>query len=572
MKRVPRCCATIGLLVLAMGRVPAEAALQLTALPGTVRVAQDGAVAGSDAARIGCARGEYESFQVVVTALGGNAREIWAEVSELRNGSGAVLPANRVTVYREVYVPVRHSAPRAVLPPGLVPDPLVPFTNPYTGEPIPEPKWQGDRQAGPRFGASGFELWDGRQQPLWVDVWVPRDAAPGIYTGVFRVGAADGAAAELPVEVTVWDFELPEGPTHENHFGGFNRVAAYHGLKPDSDAFRAIEERYAQSMAEHRINPPLPGSLRPTVAEDGTAEFPEELDGRITAFVQRFHVTNLEIPRAPFGDAPGADREKALRYYRSWYAFLEKKGWAARSYLYMLDEPNTPEQYEQVRRLGALVQEAEPRIRRLVVEQPYVQDPAWGTLDEAIDIWCPLFGFVHEPSVRRVLDQGDAVWSYSALVQSAPPYHPEFEQVKGDNPPYWQMDFPLTAYRIAPWLNRRYAITGLLYWSTVYWGSPERNPWDDPGFRIRWNGDGALFYPGDDAGIEGPVASMRLKNLRDGMEDYEYFVLLESRGGKEVVEEVVRSAVPAWGSWDQDPNRLPDLRRRLAEEIMKRPG
>jgi len=156
------------------------------------------------------------------------------------------------------------------------------------------------------------------------------------------------------------------------------------------------------------------------------------------------------------------------------------------------------------------------------------------------------------------------------LVQSAPDYHPRYAEVKNDDPPYWEIDFPLTAYRIAPWLNRRYGVTGLLYWSTVFWQAPQRNPWDDPGFRLRWNGDGALFYPGNDAGIEGPIASLRLKSLRDGMEDYEYFALLEQRGGKAVVDEIVRQAVPTWGTWDSDPDRLMELRHRLAEEIVKR--
>ena len=162
------------------------------------------------------------------------------------------------------------------------------------------------------------------------------------------------------------------------------------------------------------------------------------------------------------------------------------------------------------------------------------------------------------------------MWSYTALFQRAPDYHPEYEKVKGEDPPYWQIDVPLVSYRIAPWLNRRYGITGLLYWSTCYWGSPDRNPWDEPGFRGYWNGDGALLYPGADAGLEGPIGSLRLKSLRDGMEDYEYFVILEQRGGAELVEAIVREAVPTWGSWNQDPDALPRLRAQLAEAITAR--
>ena len=555
--------------LLAGGLAIAETAIELKAVPGSVRVRQDQPFEGQDEAVIACARGEYESFQVVVTARGSLLKPCVAGMSALRSEGAAEIAEPNITLYRVAYVPVRFSSPGATCPPGLTPDPLVPFKNPYTGEDVAQPVWRENGREGGRFGGNGFEVWPDQHQPVWVDVFVPRETPPGVYAGLFTVHAGD-QRAELPVELTVWGFTLPEGPTHENHFGGFERVAAYHRVEPGSEAFDLIEDRYIAVLAEHRINPPIPRRLWPRVADDGAAIFDEVTDAAITEFVNRYHVSNIDVPRAPFGDALGVDRDKALRFYRSWYDYLERKGWARRAYVYMLDEPNDPEAYERVRRLGALVNEAAPGLRRLVVEQPYTQDPAWGTLDGALDIWCPLFGFVHEPSVQRVIAQGDDVWSYTALVQKAPPYHPEYESVKGDLPPFWQVDYPVTSYRIPAWLNRRYGITGLLYWSTVYWGSPDRNPWDDPGFRIRWNGDGALFYPGADAGIEGPVASIRLKNLRDGMEDYEYFALLEARGGGEAVEQIVRAAVPTWGSWQQDPYRLIELRARLAGEILQR--
>ena len=570
MRQIGLCVLGLFVYLCRAGVATGQPAIQLEAVPPTVLVRQEGRLAGAAEAGVACARNEYESVQIVVTAVGGSVGEIQAEVSALEGPGGATLPAEHVVLYRAAYVPIRHAAPRATEPLGLTPDPLIPFVNPYTGEAIPEPRWDGRERVGPRFGAARFEVWEGQHQPLWLDVFVPEGTAPGTYEGACKVSGKGVQPVEIPVRVTVWDFALPDGPTHENHFGGFSYVARYHGLAADSEEFHAIEDRYIEMMATHRINPPLPRRLRPSIEDDGTAVFSEELDQRLTEFVARYYVTNIDVPRAPFADMLGADRAKALNYYRSWYAYLDRKGWADRAYLYMLDEPNDADAYERVRQLGALVGEAEPRLRRLVVEQPYTQNAEWGALDEAIDIWCPLFGFVHEPSVQRVQANGDEVWSYTALVQTAPHYHPEYEEVKGDLPPFWEIGFPVTAYRIAPWLNRRYGITGLLYWSTVYWFAPERDPWDDPGFRIRWNGDGALFYPGEDAGIEGPVGSIRLKNLRDGMEDYEYFALLEERGGKDVVEQVVCSGVPTWGTWVQDPGFLLVLRARLANEIVQR--
>jgi hypothetical protein len=544
--------------------------INLTSLSSTVRVAQDGPIQGTPTVEIAGARGETESFQVVVTAEDGRLDNATAQIGPLRAAGGQSLPQECIELFREGYVPVRHSAPRATCAPGLIADPLIPFKNPYTGKPVPEPKWKDEKQIGPRFGADGFEVWAGHHQPLWADVRIPRDATAGQYETTLRVTAGNALAAEILIRLTVWDFALPEVPTHENHFGGFEGLKAYHHLEKDPEKYDRLEERYVGMMSAHRLNPPIPARLWPKPAADGSVLFDNEADRRLTDFVKRYHVSNVPVPGAPFGDVLGAHRAEALRFYRTVFNYLENKGWGKRAYLYMLDEPNDPEAYERVRQLGALVHEAAPGLRRLVVEQPYTENPAWGLLDGAVDIWCPLFGFIDEASVDRVRSRGNTVWSYTALVQPAPPYHPEFAKIKSDNPPYWQIDFPVTSYRLAPWLNRRYHITGLLYWSTIYWGSPDRNPWDDPGFRIRWNGEGALFYPGEDAGIEGPVASIRLKLLRDGMEDYEYFVLLEQAGGKELVDEVVRTAVPTWGAWVQNPHCLPDLRQRLAREILSR--
>jgi len=561
---------TIMLLALGSIQVTANAGtIQLKGLPPTVRVRQDEIVTGTDAVDICGARGEFESFQVVVTAIGTNLQGISAEMSSLKKETKECIPTKSVSIYREVYVPVRYGSPRATVPPGLIADPLVPLVDPYTDRPVREPRWRDRRLEGSRFGGTGFDLWRDRHQPLWVDVEIPQDAAPGVYRGALTVRATSAKAARIPVRLTVWDFVLPDGPTHENHFGGFSYMGRYHKLDQNSDQYHRLEDKYIAMMAAHRINPPLPRLLHPEVAADGSAVFDGEIDRRINEFVERYRVTNIEVPRAPFPDVLAANRSKALRYYRSWYAYLKKKGWADRAYLYMLDEPNDKEAYERVRQLGALVHEAEPNLRRLVVEQPYSQNSDWGSIDNAVDIWCPLFGFLHEPSIKRVQNAGDEVWSYTALCQKAPSYHPEYEEVKSEDPPYWQIDFPVLSYRIAPWLNRRYGVTGLLYWAAVYWSSPQRNPWDSPGFRIRFNGEGALFYPGEDAGIEGPVASIRLKNLRDGMEDYEYFALLDKRRCSAVVDEIIRSAVPTWGTWNQDPHRLLELRKALAMEILR---
>jgi hypothetical protein len=95
------------------------------------------------------------------------------------------------------------------------------------------------------------------------------------------------------------------------------------------------------------------------------------------------------------------------------------------------------------------------------------------------------------------------------------------------------------------------------------------DPWHNPGFAhpVHYNGGGCLFYPGVPYGIDGPVASMRLKNLRDGMEDYEHFVLLEKRRGADAVRKIVDRVAPNWWDYCRDSEAILDARGELARQI-----
>ncbi len=540
----------------------------LNAIYAATQVSLNGSVAGTDSVAISCARNETTSFQVVVTARHDKLVGVDAILSPLGSRSGDTLPPECVEMFCAVFVPVRQSDPVAPLPPGMWSDVLVPRLDPWTGEPVQGVQWGEAGFTGERFRGQ-FEIWPNQHQPVWGDIHIAKDTPAGEYTATLTVTADNAETQHMPVTLEVWDFTLPDGPTLENHFGGFSHAAPYYGLDTDSEEFERLEDIFVEMLVAHQINPHLPRRLHPAIGDDGRALFDNKLDGRITAYVNRHHMTNIQVPNAPFADVMGANRSKGTAYYRSWCDYLERKDWLDRSYLYMYDEPQRVDQYDAVREIGAFVGKAEPRLRRLVVEQTYTQNPAWGVLDDATDIWCPLLGYIHEPSIKRVQAAGDDVWTYTALAQPTPDYYPDYETAKDDLPPFWQIDWPRLGYRIAPWICRRYGATGLLYWATCYWGNPPRNPWDNPTMGDHWNGEGILFYPGKEAGIDGLVASVRLKNVRDGLQDYEYFVLLESLGGEDVVERIVREAVPTWGSWEQNPGRLLDLRSTLAEVILR---
>lgn len=559
--------------------------IALKALNSMERISQNQKMYGAATVKIKSARNEVESFQVVVSAPKENINVIKVEISDLIGPEGSKIEKDNIKLFREEYVRVRMSTPRAELPPGLYPDPLVPFINPITGKPI-EPLARTSKRWGESATTSGhdmyampFEVFKGQNQAIWVDVHVPKDVPAGIYSGQLHVLARGGISEQIPIAVTVWDFTLPDGPTHRNHFGSFGNIARYFSIERNSDRFKQIEMRYCQAMSEHRINPPIPRYLLPQSNDDGSLEIIPERHKALKEFISRLHVTDFEIPRSPFARLPSstlrsdyktispANRKKAQLYYKEFYKYLKDNGWEEGAYVYMLDEPNLRENYEQVLVLGQLVHEAVPQLKCLVVEQTYLQDPSWPDIDQAVDIWCPLWSFLDRKTINDKLAHGDEVWSYTALVQRAPRYHPQYQTVKDFDPPYWHIDRPLTVYRVPTWINYQYDITGLLYWSTV---TTVIEPWSNPAFAHprHYNGGGFLFYPGLPCGIDGPVISMRMKNLRDGMEDYEYFVILERLTDKKIAKKIVDTISQNWWNFSKDPNEFLAAREKMAQQIL----
>ena len=564
----------------------ADERITITALNSMERIAQNQKTQGTQTAKISSARNEVESFQVVVSAPKENINGITVYVSDFISPKGSKIRKENIKLFREEHIRVRISSPRAELPPGLYPDPLVPLINPVTNKPI-EPLNSYRKRWGEPVKTSGydmyavpFEVFKGQNQAIWVDVHVPKEVPAGIYSGELTVQATARISEQIPVIVTVWNFTLPDGPTHRNHFGSFSNIARYFNIERNSDRFKQIEMRYCQTMSEHRINPPIPSYLLPQTNDDGSLKIIPERHAALKDFITKFHVTDFEIPRASFARLPGStlrsdyktispeNKEKAQRYYREFYKYLKDNGWEKGAYLYMLDEPNLRENYEQVLVLGQLVHEAVPQLKCLVVEQMYLQDPSWPDIDPAVDIWCPLWSFIDRETINDKIAGGDEVWSYTALVQRSPRYHPQYQTVWNYDPPYWHIDRPLTEYRVPTWINYQYNITGLLYWSTV---TTVIEPWYNPAFAHprHYNGGGFLFYPGSPCGIDGPVTSMRLKNLRDGMEDYEYFRILEKLTDKKTVKKIVDAVAPNWWNFSKDPDDFLAAREKIAQQILK---
>lgn len=566
--------------------------VRLTSISSLDRIGMDEPLYGEPQVKIKAAKNEYESFQVVVGAISKTVLVTNAEISDLKGDAGSINSEN-ITLYRPEYVRVGRTSPRSQVPPGLYTDPLVPFKNPQTGEIIKPWKryreyWHGPLVIeGHKMNAIPFEVWKGQNQPIWVDVYIPVDTPAGEYTGTFTVfldniprprGAStkkvENKKISIPVNLTVWDFTLPQKTTHRNHFGGISGIAERFGVTPGSAEYEQIELNYCKMYAEHRINPPFPKSMMPEMDKDGSLIIIPERHEALKKFIEDMNVCDFEIPRAPvqgltdpYRELDQSQRKKCIRYYKDYYKYVCDNNWDDRAYVYLYDEPNTAECYKRVCELSEMVREVAPELKVLVVEQPYSQDPTWPDIEDAVDIWCPLFGSIDLESINSVIAQGDEVWSYTALTQRVSEYHPHYQEFKYFDPPYWHIDKVLANYRVPTWMNYQYGITGLLYWS--FTTTSVEDDWLYPAFRKIFYGEGYLIYPGAPCGINGPVSSIRLKNIRESMEDYEYIQLYEKLAGRDEVLKIVSSVAPNWWSTTFDPDVIFSARETIAAEILK---
>jgi hypothetical protein len=149
--------------------------------------------------------------------------------------------------------------------------------------------------------------------------------------------------------------------------------------------------------------------------------------------------------------------------------------------------------------------------------------------------------------------------------------------------------YPAIDHRILHWMNWKYGVTGVLYWSTMYW---QDNPWTmpmsyTPDRTGKWgNGDGHLLYPAqrDKASSyikSGPVDSIRWEMIREGVEDYDYLYMLKEAvekassdpkkakavavGRKALAE--ADSLVRSRTDYEKNPQKLHAVRNQVGEAL-----
>ncbi len=485
----------------------ASSAYQAWVVGSTTKIFRDSPVARAfrGGARVYAARDEHRALQVVVTAGARGLSQVRVAVSPLRDGEGREISA--ISLYRVAYV-------RLAKYERDYPDPLPPYTP--------------------------FEVAPRESQPVWVDICVPSEAAPGRYTGEIVVAPQGQPPTAIPLTLRVHDFEVPRAPTMRTAFGisdGF--VYQQDEVKAGTPEAQALLERYYWFLVDHRISP---YHIPVEVTSPEAARFLD--DPRVTAFI-----------------VPYTDDEKELK---SRYDYVRAHGWMPKAYSYVVDEPVNQEQYARLKEVADRVHRLAPDMKLV---SPYFRDPdfegkgdVYEGLSGIVDIWCPNTGFFNAEKIAAKRDAGGEIWWYVCCGPGAP-YANFF------------VDLPGICHRALFWQQYLMQVHGLLYWSTTYWNpSITTDPWADiatvKDISPTIYGDGSLMYPGKQVGVDGPVSSIRLELIREGAQDYEYLRLLEARKGRQAALAILESVVQDLTHYTRSPIRLEAARRKLAQTIL----
>ena len=471
-------------------------------------------------------RNDNESLQLVLRSSV-PVEHVKVELSDLKSNNGDILSQKNLQPLVVSYVNSGQPRSYDVEHIGWNPDPLTP-------------------------NAENFTLDSNVWQPVWLDIHVPKGQQPGVYSGKIVIKADGVSPLKIPVKVKVWNFTVPV--THHlpslfafrdqrlldvykvkgksaHEFLEYTKARLELNQVKDKTARKMIKIRhlYHEMLLKHRIIPDDFYRLIPPRVD----EVREWFKRGATSFAMISPQTIWK--GAKVGDVYPAKRKKL--FFRRLEPAIEKfrkAGLLDKGIVYGFDEVGM-EQYEYMRDIYSAIKSKYPELKTMTTA--FIND--YGRisgLNKAVDIWCPLLQHYDgsTDAFKTIRKQGGKVWYYVCCW----PYSPY--------PNLLLQYSPLDARILYGFMAKKLKTDGVLYYAVNLWRSPRQVVDQKTGKKVtRWldfdllkngpltnsdgksygsfYGDGVLMYPG----VAGPVATIRLKNIRDGFEDYEYLYLLQ---------------------------------------------
>jgi hypothetical protein len=465
-------------------------------------------------AKIKAAKNEFEAFQIVTM---GTRTNVSATATVLKSGDNQV-PAPHL--FREAYIncTTKSGEDGAI---GNFPDALIPDVDDVVGE---------------KRNAFPFNVPASENRVIWVEYFIPENTVAGVYEGTVTINSNEGSV-NVPVTLTVWNFTLPSTSSVKSNFGMYSGDVNKGHSSVSGAEITALRLKYSQVGLDHRISISALNDGDVSINHVGET-YGSLMEGTAPTQLKGAKLTTLQC------------LDRTVEGFKSWVNYAKSKGWYDRLFDYTCDEP-TDAQYCSWASLPDKVKpvrDADPNLPTLVTTS--IQDTESNNGTNLIDILVPRIDHIYDKSGKYEGPQRSKYDSWLAgnkkrqlwLYQCCASFG--CGNVNNHDTAWasYAIDHSAIRSRAMDWLIFQYDVSGELYWETTWAYNLKTDPWVSQ-FDFGGNGDGTLFYPGTVAKIGGstdiPVASIRLKMIRESKEDYEYLKLVcDNASAKEIASKL----------------------------------
>lgn len=492
-----------------------------------------GKPSGKTTATLRLAKNEIEFTQLYLYSEN-DAAELSISVSDFISQKGKTL---RTEIYSEFYFEMEDAATGETV---SYPDALPPVSD-------------------------GFKVSAGTYAGFVIKAFTDADDDAGLYRATVSVKKDGKTVKTAYVFARVWDFALSDDTACETAFG-MSRYNIYNGHRQYASDEDELYIAYYDYMIENRVSPYyLPCSV---------------LDDKADEYMSNPRVTSFMIDGRDTPNGELTDDEMRQAYEK----LSAKPEWMSKGYFYYVDEPNNFGSDN----FGTLtVAQSADRLKRLFPDYrlvvPYYTnvrnsnglDMTETLANAGVNLWCPVSSFwtpwdttatganikldrqavetygTAEERFARYVEKGDELWWY-VCIQPQYPYANLFATYQG------------TMSRVLMWQQYKYNVKGLLYWSVNAWSNGAEWRKIDAEFPY---GDGRLIYCGKRYGLYGPIGSIRLEYLRDGIEDFQYLTMIEELYGREKADEIVARVTKGILDTHVVSGRMTDVRNEMGDLI-----
>lgn len=408
----------------------------------------------------------------------------------------------------------------------------------------------------PLLPAAPMTVRAGSTQGAWVTVTVSPEAAPGLYRGVATVKNGARTLGKVPLAVRVLPFSQPR------YFScpSIHAIFETHVLALYGERGPQMLERLYDMVLDHRINPDGCGTrwYEPVPVE--TLKKWRERGMSLTAALSI--CKKAKRADTVWVNPPTVEETRDPAFYeayrdrlRPYMEQVRAAGLAGCMYVYGFDE-YTSEHFPGIAEFWRKFKADFPDLPMMTTAYMY-RGRAEGkeVADWTVTDWhCPGMPYWRKNLSDELHSLGKQAWWYICCG----PYYPRLN-VGIEHPPL--------EGRLLTWQQYTEKCDGVFNWGINYWHRRKATKDGDP-FFDQWSfgrgmtgmtGDGLMIYPGE----SGPLPSIRLANVRDGVQDYEWMKMAESAAGREAVAEIVAAIVPDQTHAVRDPARIHEARLKL---------